>query len=557
MKSTKIFSLAFIFALIFIVALSLSVSAEDGDDAPKPVIVAKNVSYESSMRLLFAVDSGSVPADEIEMLFWNSEPESVYDKPDHVNTQSFSTETADGTVLPCVFHSEGIAAKDAPDSIYASAHVKNTDVYSDIVRYSLLEYVYERQSSDSITSVQERLYNSVIEYTESAQSALGHDVDNIPTTYRYISANGGLLSDGYDSGVYKIGSSLTVFADNYDGFSVWVDETGAIVSDSPEYSFTVGKEHKTYTAVSGCSINVIGGTQDNESGKYSVGEKATLRAPLSKTVDGVDYGFAGWEDSSGCLLYFSAVAEFAVLKSETYTATYQKMTEMGEVEDFDASSTPSVSSTPVKNTSASATMDSTSKVTKAGFNGKVLEYGSIKFGTGSKSYVNTPLGTANENTDVKVFGFKCFIGDQDLDFSDGITPGDGYSNKLNDFTVSKTETLLYTASLYIGDTEVAVIAIRAVVENGFVIGYNLTDMTGETVYNSEPLSLNSVYSIGIELIAYGENEACCNVYINGNRVAKTNASLEAAAGNATVVFGTTKYNKGYLYLDDIFFRELN
>ena len=65
-------------------------------------------------------------------------------------------------------------------------------------------------------------------------------------------ANGGLLSDGFNRGLYLLGEEVTLVAPESDGsgaFLYWQDSSGKNVSAEATATITVGNANEIYTAV--------------------------------------------------------------------------------------------------------------------------------------------------------------------------------------------------------------------------------------------------------------------------------------------------------------------
>ena len=221
---------------------------------PTLTVEAKNVSYAESMYILCAVsnDLFDRTQNKIQMLFWN-EPQTEY----VVETADYAvSNSGNATVMgkDClVFYSNGIAAKEMTENIYARAYAEVDGVayYSEIVKYSVLEYVYQMREKGGLTDEQETLYEAMLNYGAAAQVVLNHNTGRLANaTYHKVSVENGTLTDVTTMGRYVAGEQVSLRAGAAPGeeyrFLGWY-EGDTLVSNEAEYTFTVEKA-ATYRA---------------------------------------------------------------------------------------------------------------------------------------------------------------------------------------------------------------------------------------------------------------------------------------------------------------------
>ena len=133
-KLTKIFAAVLALALLACVCFALSVSAED---TPTLKIVAKNVDFQDVYTVAFAAESSDENAD-IELFYYLEDPA--------LNREATAYTAHEGSTANYanVFYTHGVSAQNIAKEIWAKAHIVGTDVYSDVVKYSVAEYVYSR-----------------------------------------------------------------------------------------------------------------------------------------------------------------------------------------------------------------------------------------------------------------------------------------------------------------------------------------------------------------------------------------------------------------------------
>ncbi len=217
-KLVKISLLVLSLALVIGAAFAMSVSA---DTTPtKPVIVSQNVAYQGDFALMYAVDAEGITG---------SVTLNVYDKyPSEDSISPICTvvdETAEfvaGNLNKTVyeFKTKGIAAADICTQYYIQAVVNDTNAKSDVLRYSLAEYLYERLATVPVeengvmnpSDDQKELYNNVIAFGDSAQKVIGgiSDSANRVKNYRFVTVDGGKLDTYFTTGVYPIGTALNL-----------------------------------------------------------------------------------------------------------------------------------------------------------------------------------------------------------------------------------------------------------------------------------------------------------------------------------------------------------
>lgn len=252
-----------IVALIICLAVGATVftasALSDSDltlDNPTLEIVSNNVSYSESIYILYAISNEGFDRAkyEIKMLFWNEAQETYT-----LGTEKYS-KTNEGKAKvkgkDClIFYSDGIAAKEMTDDVYARACVVigDKEYYSDVMKFSVLEYVHTMKEQGNVGNGEIKLFTTMLEYGTAAQHNFNHNTSRPANgNYHKISVIGGKCPDGFDKGRYLEGDKVIIKPDDApDGkrFSRWIDEKGIIVSYDKEFEVNVGTSEKTYEAV--------------------------------------------------------------------------------------------------------------------------------------------------------------------------------------------------------------------------------------------------------------------------------------------------------------------
>ncbi len=256
----KYIKLLFFGLVLFTVTLSILlinhnynvINATDVEN-PKIAVHKKNISYSGEIHIVYAIsyegfDPNTYP---VKMLFYNS-VQNEYTK----ENASYEVTTVGKLVIAdkscVVFESKGLAAKQMTEDIYGRAYVEinGETIYTDVVKYSVLEYSYETlgKVDEKIT----KLLEAMKYYGSLAQINFGYLLDRLADeVYFNVNVIGGTLEDGFTQGRYIIKDIVTLTAnapiDGYK-FLYWQDENKNIVSVDPVINVEVSRSF-TYEAV--------------------------------------------------------------------------------------------------------------------------------------------------------------------------------------------------------------------------------------------------------------------------------------------------------------------
>lgn len=256
LKLSAIFILVFAmtFITLHLFTSKEQVKAEEANTTTSLEILKNNVSYSDSIYILYAVSYEGFEYNKytVEMLFWNS-PQSTYLKgtEDGVGTQKGKTNINGKQCL--VFYSEGLAAKHMTDDLYSRAYVNidGKEYYSEVVKFSVLEYVYKMKEEATLNPHQQRLLNTLLQYGGAAQDNFDYNTNKkADATYYKITVKEGMLPDGFKHGRYQLNEKVVIKPLSKPGqkFSHWLDQNGIIVSYDKEFEITVTDKNE-YTAI--------------------------------------------------------------------------------------------------------------------------------------------------------------------------------------------------------------------------------------------------------------------------------------------------------------------
>ncbi len=265
-KFAKISLVILTLALCFGTVLAISTMA--GDATPTPVISQKNIEYGDRFSLMYAIPASTVTEGASVTLYVH---EGAKPTPETYTAGVPYTVTADeikpegkpdvvpgsvGLDYPAyVFTTDGIGAKAFTTEFYVVAKDNSADgKWSEVVRYSVAEYLYERLATPGITAAQNQMYNGAIAFGNGAQLSVypaldaEKDKDLLIENLCYVVVKGGNIA-GFKTGVYPKGSTLDLKSDD-GAIAKWKVETfdasGEMLSSQENLSsVTVTKVAKT------------------------------------------------------------------------------------------------------------------------------------------------------------------------------------------------------------------------------------------------------------------------------------------------------------------------
>ena len=229
----------------------------EGTESTEPSleIAFKNLSYQDSTYLLFAVDYENVPSpSQIRLICWTAWDgnaflkDSLADDPGTFSCTFRGLETING-VQHAVFRSKGLAPRMIADVFYCRAYVTidGTDYYSEVLKYSGLQYIKDLSERDDVTEADRNIVTTLRAYANAAQIRFNYNTDNLAgDPHGFISVDGAALPDGFTYGLYKNGTALTITAEVPAGDSLarWVDGAGNNLGSENPLQLTVnGDRH--------------------------------------------------------------------------------------------------------------------------------------------------------------------------------------------------------------------------------------------------------------------------------------------------------------------------
>ena len=239
-----------------VVAIVASDVAKQSESEVELNIYAANLSFSDSVYIKYLVDYENVEFSDVSMLIW-TKPQTEYKK--GTEDSVLSNAYVDPDVGDyAIFDYKELAAKQMTDTVYARAYVKVGDVeyYSAPKKYSILQYAYNKMGKTGTVSEDAKLVallEDMLSYGALAQKYTNYKTDTLATDeFVQIKLSGGTFEDGFNHGLYKVGTSVKVTApaavEDFD-FVGWRNLAGEIVSKDTVMTVTAGNTNERYTAV--------------------------------------------------------------------------------------------------------------------------------------------------------------------------------------------------------------------------------------------------------------------------------------------------------------------
>ena len=220
---------------------------------PSLNIYKKNISYASEIYIMYAVsyEGIDVTTNPVKMLFYNSVQDEYTPSTASYVVESTGSATISGVSCQ-IFASNGLAAKQMTDDIYARAYVEIAEetIYSDVVKYSVLEYYYEIKEAGTVSTNILNLLEAMVNYGAAAQTNFNYNTEKLANaTYYKVNVENTVLPDGFTSGRFKAEEQVMLTAPEKEGyiFTGWTNSNEELVSTDVTYTLTVTQD-ETLTA---------------------------------------------------------------------------------------------------------------------------------------------------------------------------------------------------------------------------------------------------------------------------------------------------------------------
>ena len=262
-------------------ALQFDKAAVKAETSPKLNICGYTLSLKDNIHIKYAVSTeNTATATDFGMLVWTEpQTEYVYGTQATVLEQTSTTEQ-NGVEYP-VFEYAELAARQMTDVVYSRAYalVDGEYYYSEVKKYSILEYAYNKLGLTEATATSDQalidLLNGMLEYGGLAQTYFGYKTDELASDpFAYVRVANATFADGFDYGIFRTGKEVSVTPN--DGYVLSENAPNAFKADeNGNVTLTVPQEKEIYE------------TAFEIPGAYSRGLAYTLNE------DGVSYSVTG------------------------------------------------------------------------------------------------------------------------------------------------------------------------------------------------------------------------------------------------------------------------
>ena len=201
----RIISFALMLSLL-VGMMMTGVSVSAAEETPEVEIVSKNVYYAETLKLMYAVRTDDA---NVKLNIYDADLKLV-------ETITTPTETENKPAGTTAFTSTiGVPAQDIDTVFYAEAELSD-GTKSKMVRYSVLEYLYERLTvSTNVSPEQKTMYNNLLAYADSADIVLNEDTENNIAKYAYVRVENGTVDGTYSAAMVLAGTALDSLATTY------------------------------------------------------------------------------------------------------------------------------------------------------------------------------------------------------------------------------------------------------------------------------------------------------------------------------------------------------
>ena len=252
--------------------------------AATPVMKIKgaNLAIEDNVHILFALSLENVTAENVDLLVWKEVP-AAYTEGTQLHTVDYGGATVDS--LP-VYTYDKLALKEMTQEVYVCAHteVSGVDYYSEPIKYSILEYAYNKLGKTEATPTTNAnliaTLNEMLEFGAAMQTYKNHNVDKLATNdFTYVRLAGGAkFTDGFDYGLFEVGSTVEIVGDTTDEMynkACFEKTSGSATLTVPE-SIIIPEEDAP-EIVDGTPVNKVYVMSDYEAGtQYAENETHVL-----------------------------------------------------------------------------------------------------------------------------------------------------------------------------------------------------------------------------------------------------------------------------------------
>ena len=248
-KSKKFSLLVILFTLLvvcFLAFVGINGHFALAENSVELTISGQTLSLKDNIHIKYAVNAdGVADSDTLNLLVWET-PQVDYTKGTENTILTATDEVENNEQTLKVFEYDKLSAKQMTDKIYARAYavVDGVEYYSQVKPYSILEYAYNKLDKTEATPTDDEklitLINAMLEFGGASQVYNNYALDRLANEeYAYVRIENAIFSDGFNYGIYKVGTTEIItpndgyfLSDNHAEY-ISTDENGQIILTIP------------------------------------------------------------------------------------------------------------------------------------------------------------------------------------------------------------------------------------------------------------------------------------------------------------------------------------
>ena len=227
-----------------------AVTVSATDDTPTLSVNYTNLSFKDSVYIKYAVAAENVAPEDVRLLVFTEPQDDYTDESKATVLMPKYLDTVNGAEH-IIFDYTNLAARQMTDEVYACAMVKvgNKTYYSNIKKYSILQYATSAINNPSAKQSLKNMLAGMLDYGALAQTHFEYKADRpANASWVNITVESGTHTDGFTTGMFITGDTVTLTpAEAPAGkvFSHWVNAAG----ERQTMPITAPAQNETYTAV--------------------------------------------------------------------------------------------------------------------------------------------------------------------------------------------------------------------------------------------------------------------------------------------------------------------
>ncbi|MBE6529219.1 MAG: hypothetical protein E7680_01285 [Ruminococcaceae bacterium] len=250
----------FVLTAVCLAALLGAFFAVNATETPATDIVGHNLALDDSIQIdiIYYVDQTAPEGAETGVLCWFAPQESYTLENAEYKLKQNGTRIIGGKEY-AQYNSPRIHAKMITQDVYAVSYVKvgNEVTYSDLDKYSVLQYCYNKKGSTFVrpggTATLGELITDMLNYGATVQKYFNFNTDRLANAeYHMNTVVDGTLKDGTAQGLYYVGETIVLSTDRVipEGYRlVWRNSAGVSLGVGRTIEVAAPSRNETYTPV--------------------------------------------------------------------------------------------------------------------------------------------------------------------------------------------------------------------------------------------------------------------------------------------------------------------